>query len=192
MEQSQNRNEVGSEFFHDFRPVQCTVLLCHPLPPPPHLVWWIEILNQLPALSALRGLLKYPIVVALCCKTLFHPAHYQIFVNSFTIPQKLFINNVDYHPQICQCEFCLLQKYIVVWLGHKSWIRHSQKIKWSPLCMRCLFMLICILPVYQIFERENLNVQNRGLLLILHPSLDPPLVLNVRYYFWGSIPCAYI
>ena len=47
--------------------------------------------------------------------------------------------------------------------------RHSHKIKWSPLCIGCLFMLIRILPVYQIFERENLNVQNRDLLLILHP-----------------------
>ena len=66
------------------RPPFCASRLLAVSPP----LWWIEILNQLPALSALWGLLKCLIVVALCCKTLFHPPHYLIFINSFTHQDK--------------------------------------------------------------------------------------------------------
>ena len=65
----------------------CLASTCSVTPPSPSL-WWIEILNQLPALSTIWGLLKCLIVVALCCKTLFHPTHYLIFIDSFTHQDK--------------------------------------------------------------------------------------------------------
>ena len=179
-EQNRNKDEVGSKFFHDHLFVPRVYLQCHPL----------------------SGELKFLINYQLCLPSedcwnvpLWLHCVARLFFTQLIIIRYLSILS-QYNKSCSSTTLIIIHRFVSVnfvccrstpWCDWAKNLKfsHSHKIKWSPLCIGCLFMLIRILPVYQIFERENLNVQNRDLLLILHP------------YKWDnnnacSSPCAYI